>query len=86
MEHHFDKAHNSEVPYMAYRLTSHFPHGITTPKTELGIGVFAQEGTHEVGSMKVARGFASYDVVSHNLQITGMSLVELQEWVESRQQ
>lgn len=62
---HFDKTHDSKVADMTYGLASNLRHGITAPETKLGLSILPFYGTHEVGTMKVARSFACYYVVFH---------------------
>ena len=55
-------------------LPCHLLHGIASPETELGVGIAALDGSHQIGSVEVARGFTCYDVVFHgsSIAVTGM--------------
>ena len=65
---HFDETHDGEVAYMFNRLATDLSHSIASPETDLGLRVLFKEGSHEVGTVEVAGGFACYNVVFHGLR------------------
>ena len=70
MRQHFYNAHKGQVAYVAHlnhrgRRCRHLSHPIATPKTDIGIRLPLQDGTHKIGSVEVARGFARYNVILH---------------------
>ena len=65
---HFDETHDGEVADMSHRGASDRLHGVTTPIAELCVSVVPLQCSHEVGAMKVARGFTCYDVIFHILK------------------
>ena len=65
---HFDETHDGEVAYMFNWLATDLSHGIASPETDLGLRVLFKEGSHEVGTVEVAGGFACYDVIFHGLR------------------
>ena len=65
---HFDETHDGEVAYMFNWLATDLSHSIASPETDLGLRVLFKEGSHEVGTVEVAGGFACYDVIFHGLR------------------
>ena len=65
MHDHFDKTHDGEVANVTYRSATYLSHGVAAPEAELRLRVAFEKCFHQIGSMKVARGFAGYDIVLH---------------------
>ena len=64
MREYFDKAHYGEVSDMSDRLgVGCCSHSIATPEAEMCLWVLLFQGTHEICSMQISRGFSCYDVI-----------------------
>ena len=68
MKQHRNETHIGQFLVMLHQGTANSLHQVPPKETEVGLRIMFFQSTHQIGRMKVARGFAYYQIILHTFK------------------